>query len=257
MIHENHERERDTILWLTGWSMPNSIFDRLHAALPEFQHMCANYTNAASPEEMFARTEAACFTSTSNGCGRVLIAGWSLGGLLAMRLAAKGLAHGIVLFSTNARFTRPRVQRSLGWSDSYVRQMISTLIRRDRQTVETKFRELLFSAAGRNDGLPEAVSLSGGWTTEALVAGLQVLRQADFITLLPEMDYPIMLIHGTEDRVCPYAAAEEMLLHMPRAKLTTVEGGGHVPFLGREGALAQAIRRWWDEQKDPSYSTSI
>lgn len=255
---KHQEREQDTILWLTGWSMPNTIFNKLHAALPGFHHVCVNYSNVESPEEMSANTETEYFNSAVSNHSRVLIAGWSLGGLLAMRLAAKGLAHGLVLLSSTGRFTRPKTQQNLGWSDAYIRQMISAL-NQDRQAVENKFREMLFSDLDRNDGLTGTgtLPLNSEWTTEALIVGLQVLRQMDFISHLPEMDCPVLLIHGTEDRICPYAAAEEMNLLMPRARLMTVSGGGHVPFLGREASIAHSIRRWWDEQQNPSHSASV
>ena len=51
----------------------------------------------------------------------LLIGGWSLGGLLALRLAAKGLADGLVLFAATARFIRPKEQTDLGWAEPYVR----------------------------------------------------------------------------------------------------------------------------------------
>lgn len=104
-----------TILWLCGWSMPDAIFDRTRELLPDFHHLSVDYSNADSPEKMLLLTEIAvkkflnvdgeaCRTRAFNG--PLLIGGWSLGGLLALRLAIKGFADGLVLFGTNARFTR-------------------------------------------------------------------------------------------------------------------------------------------------------
>ncbi len=33
------QEKSGTILWLTGWSFPNTVFDRLHSLLPEFHHI--------------------------------------------------------------------------------------------------------------------------------------------------------------------------------------------------------------------------
>ena len=48
-----------TILWLTGWSMPKTVFDRLREQLPDFHHIFADYKEADSPEKMLMLTESA------------------------------------------------------------------------------------------------------------------------------------------------------------------------------------------------------
>lgn len=243
-----------TILWLTGWSMPNTVFDKLQALMPDFHHVSLDYGAAGSPEEMFALTEtaashlrlsAAAAASQSTGFHRpLLIGGWSLGGLLALRLAAKGYADGLVLMAATARFTRPKEQMDRGWPDAHVRQMIAAL-KKDRQAVEDKFRQSLFTDAEWNSGLGAKLPTAGSWTTPALLTGLQVLRSEEYLSTLKEIDCPVLLIHGAKDKICPYGAAEEMLAQMPQAKLITICVCGHVPFLGREEGIAAEIRRWW------------
>lgn len=117
-----------TILWLTGWSMTDTVFDRLRELLPGFHHVFVDYSDADSPEKMLLLTETAAENMRSSDIstgntralhGPLLIGGWSLGGLLALRLAVKGLADGLVLFAATARFTRsqgrtgPRLGRCL------------------------------------------------------------------------------------------------------------------------------------------------
>ena len=45
----------------------------------------------------------------------------------------------------------------------------------------------------------------------ALIAGLEVLQREECLSLLRAIDCPVLLIHGTEDRICPYGAAEELV----------------------------------------------
>lgn len=244
-----------TILWLPGWSMPNTVFDRLQELLPEFRHVSIDYRDADSPEKMLLLTEIAAENSkdvtscnTSNFRGPLLIGGWSLGGLLALRLAFKGFADGLVLFAATARFTRSKEERDRGWADAYVRQMITGLMK-DRQDVETKFRQSMFTEAEWEAGLGNNLPLIGSWTTPALIAGLQILRSEEILSRLPEIDCPVLLVHGTEDKICPYNAAAELAAQLPQAELRTIPFSGHVPFLGREDEVAEDLRRWWDEQK--------
>ncbi|WP_431090892.1 alpha/beta fold hydrolase [Paenibacillus sp. 8b26] len=236
-----------TILWLTGWSMSDKVFDRLRELLPDFHHVSIDYSAAASSEDILHLTETAAKILFSLCSGPVLIGGWSLGGLLALKLADQELADGLVLFSATARFTRPKEQRNRGWADAYVRQMITGL-RKDRQAIESKFSQMVFTESGTETDLRNNHPLIGNWTTPALIAGLEVLRKVECLSRIPAIHCPVLLIHGTGDKICPYAAAEELLTQLPQAKLLTIPDSGHAPFLGREAHIAESIRSWWHDQ---------
>lgn len=245
-----------TILWLCGWSMPDAVFDRIRELLPDFHHVSVDYSDANSPEKMLLLTEIAvknllyldgeaCRTGAFHG--PLLIGGWSLGGLLALRLAAKGFADGLLLFAATARFTRSNEETDLGWVDTYVRKMITGLVK-DRQAVESKFRQLMFTEAEWEADLGESLPPIGSWTTPALIAGLQILRSEECLSQLKSINCPVFLVHGTEDSICPYGAAAELMAQLPKAKLLTIPACGHAPFLGREDQIADELRRWWHEQ---------
>jgi pimeloyl-[acyl-carrier protein] methyl ester esterase len=245
-----------TIVWLCGWSMPDAIFDRTRELLPDFHHVSVDYSDADSPEKMLLLTEIAvknflnldgetCRIRASHG--PLLIGGWSLGGLLALRLAIKGFADGLVLFGATARFTRSKEEFDLGWADIYVRKMITGLVQ-NRQSVETKFRQLIFTEAEWEADLGESLPPIGSWTTPALIAGLQILRSEEYLSQLKSITCPVFLVHGTEDSICPYGAAAELMAKLPKAKLFTIPASGHAPFLGREDQIANELRRWWHEQ---------
>jgi pimeloyl-[acyl-carrier protein] methyl ester esterase len=249
-----------TILWLSGWSMPDTVFDRLRELLPDFHHVSIDYNDVESPEKILLLTEKAAqnLTSDVSTCstralrGPLLIGGWSLGGLLALRLAVKGYADGLVLFAATARFTRSKEEMDRGWADAYMRKMITGLMK-DRLGVEAKFRKNMFTEAEWEAGLGKRFPLIGGWTTPALIAGLQILRSEEVLSGLPEIDCPVLLVHGTEDMICPYNAAAELAARLPQAELLSIPHCGHAPFLGREEEIAKKLRRWWDEQQDNGY----
>lgn len=247
-----------TILWLCGWSMPDAVFDRLRELLPDFHHVSVDYSNADTPEKILIQTEIAAKNvlnldgaayRTRSSCGPLLIAGWSLGGLLALRLASKGFADGLLLFAATARFTRSKEEIDLGWVDTYVRKMITGIVK-DRQAIETNFRQLMFTEAEWESDIGECLPPIGSWTTPALIAGLQILRNEDCLSQLKSITCPVFLVHGTEDSICPYGAATELIAQLPKAKLFTIPACGHAPFLGKEDHIADELRRWWHEQQD-------
>ncbi|NOU64508.1 alpha/beta fold hydrolase [Paenibacillus sp. LMG 31461] len=258
---ETRRESRSTMLWLTGWSMSDQVFDRLRALLPDFHHLSVDYSKANSPEDMLLMTETAAMhimstCHTKDDRGRLLICGWSLGGLLALRLAAKGYGDGLVVIAANARFTRSTEEKELGWSVAAIRQMMTEL-QKDPQRVETKFRQNCLTELEFEEGLGGELSLPGEWTIPGLLSGLYILRNVEIISELPTLICPVLIVHGTADKICPYGAARELADHLPYAELMTIPNRGHVPFLKRETDIADKMRSWWHEHEDNRYSSSV
>lgn len=241
--------KKATILWLPGWSMPSEVFEQLCKALPEYHHVHVNISEAETPEDMLSITEDVAAKWQASEVHRPLfIGGWSLGGLLALRLAAQGKSNGLLLFAATAQFVRSKEESHLGQPDAYIRQMIKAATQ-DAHAVETNFRQILWTETERETGIGEGLPPIGSWTVPALTAGLQILRKVEVSAVLAEIASPVLLIHGREDRICPYKGAEELAAGLSRAKLHAIPDCGHVPFLGREEEIAAEMRRWLVEQQ--------
>ena len=57
---------------------------------------------------------------------------------------------------------------------------------------------------------------------------------------------PVLVIHGTKDRSSPYGAGREWALLLPNARLITVEGAAHVPWIESPDLVFGSIRRFLD-----------
>lgn len=274
------QKETGTILWLTGWSMTDAVFNSLRQRLPDYQHLSLDYSVASTPEDMLDLVETTVnrlsravrsnrldegaahgdigmpelFHVPKGTCGEnvprapLLISGWSLGAVLALGLAAKGYADGLVLFSATARFVREKKERSLGVHDAYVRQIMRD-IAKERPDVESRFRKMMFTVREWETGYADRLPPAGCWTPEALLAGLQILRHEDYLSDLARIECPVLLFHGHEDKICPYDAGVELLDRLPLARLVTLNDGGHAAFLGNEVRIEKEWRRWWHEYK--------
>ncbi|QJC53090.1 alpha/beta fold hydrolase [Paenibacillus albicereus] len=241
-----------TIVWLGGWSMPASAMLRLTEQLPECRHVLVELGQAESQASMWrlaqgavSRERCRLADDAGGGGGRsrapLVLAGWSLGGLLALRLAADGHGDGLVLLAGTACFVRSQAEADRGWSDAVVRRMGERLLR-DR--AEARFRDQMFTPEEREAGLPGLLPPAGAWPLAALDAGLRILREEDLRCRLPDIEVPALIVHGAEDRICPYAAAVELAEAMSDARLLSLADCGHAPFLGREEQVAQEWRRW-------------
>ena len=64
----------------------------------------------------------------------------------------------------------------------------------------------------------------------AIVARLEQVMLADPVPMLQRITAPTLLLWGEKDRMIPLANAADYLRALPRARLVTLAGLGHVPF---------------------------
>ena len=89
--------------------MPDQVFEPLRSLLPEFRHYSVEYGSADSQAIMLDMIQAAALAARSEP---LIVAGWSLGGLAALRLAAEGLADGLVLLASTEVLLYPAIAQA-------------------------------------------------------------------------------------------------------------------------------------------------
>jgi class 3 adenylate cyclase/pimeloyl-ACP methyl ester carboxylesterase len=68
--------------------------------------------------------------------------------------------------------------------------------------------------------------------------------EMDIRPLLPAIRVPTLVVHGTEDRQVPFAAAEYLAAHVPGAQLYPFTGYGHVPLFTATQEFCDVLRRF-------------
>jgi pimeloyl-ACP methyl ester carboxylesterase len=76
----------------------------------------------------------------------------------------------------------------------------------------------------------------------------QVSRLKPFVTAMseayPRLQVPVEIVHGTADRIVPHTVhAEPMARLLPKARLTLLDGVGHMPHHAAPDETIAAIRR--------------
>ena len=187
---------------------------------------------------------------TPGNPARFILAGTSLGGLIAASFAAAhpervlklvlmapvGLRHPPEYFSLPARLIRVR---ALGWGIfSLVGRAVQLeSIRRDRfkidfgKDVEAEDPEMFREVT---DATTWQVAEKEGYlydffqdVTEVPMGGLH----AEVERIGAGHSYPVAILWGTEDSRIPFSFAETWTAKIPRAKLYVVEGGSHADYL--------------------------
>ena len=168
------------------------------------------------------------------------IGGLSMGGYVALALfrAAAERCGALILADT-----RPQADTEDGRDG---RRKMLALVRDGGSSavVEEMLPKLLgeTSRAGRPE-LQAEVRRIAVMNSRAAIAGAieAMMTRADSTDLLPQVSRPALVIVGEEDVITPPADAEAMQRLLPRSRLVTLAGAGHLSNLEVPDAFASAL----------------
>jgi pimeloyl-[acyl-carrier protein] methyl ester esterase len=155
-----------------------------------------------------------------------IVIGWSLGGMVAMELAAMlpSQVKALVLFSTTARFCSDAA-RSFGPTSDEVTAMRDNL---DANTLRRFFAGCAFPSRCSRDELEARIEHALEASEDALRLGLTYLLRADLRAFVPDLKTPILVAHGDRDAVVPAQAAIELTGLARTIAPRMLPGAGHM-----------------------------
>lgn len=173
------------------------------------------------------------------------VVGWSLGAQLALHLAAhapRKVAR-LVLFAASPRFVQAD-----DWPTAMPVDTLSEFRRGfDLDPAATQRRFVALQALGDaarrevSATLTAAVTPADASRQPALATGLRLLAETDQRPLVSRITQPVRLLHGSEDKLMPVAAAEWLADHLPNGRLSVFQQSGHAPFVSRAADCATLI----------------
>ncbi|HAK94761.1 MAG TPA: alpha/beta hydrolase [Planctomycetes bacterium] len=214
------------VILIPGWASTSKVWNDVAAALPaEFAVERIDWRDALDNDPP---------------AQDAIIAGWSLGSLCALRMAARGNARGVVVLAGMARFVAEG--DAPGVPAAALRAMRAQL-GRDREACLRGFFEAAL-APGRDDGARAALlEEARGLPDDALARGLEFLARADLRADLARIAVPVEILHGEGDAIVPPACGRYLAAHTRRARFTSLPGAGHALPLAAPGETARAIGR--------------
>lgn len=179
---------------------------------------------------------------------RVVLFGWSLGGLLAQFIAAKFPKDVslLVLIAATPCFTR-RADWAVGMAQATLARFTGELLADYRATLSRFLALQFFGADEQRDSLRRARELvfaRPAPQTDTLQQGLELLEQTDLREILGSIACPTLLLNGERDTLVPSTAARFMVEQLPRGRSVILKGAGHAPFLSHPHTFNQHLQRF-------------
>jgi len=244
LYHEVHgSGEAGDLVLLHGWSLNLRVWDGLVRELtPRFRVIAIDLPgHGRSDWDPRATTPAAqawrVHETLAPITERYTLLGWSLGGQLALDLAA-ALPAGVERLALIA--TTPKFLKSATWRCGTPRPLLARLVHRLHSEGERAVSDFLaLLARGSAPGttarvlskLRAALRTHGAARPEALTAGLARLRDGDLRKTLPMVRVPTLVIAGERDRIIRPAASRALAAALPSGRYVEVAGAAHAPFL--------------------------
>lgn len=238
------------LVLLHGWGMTPKVWNGLRICLsPRLAETPAlpGHDETPSPAASLTAWSDAILATLPPRC---VLAGWSLGSLIALDLAHRHPERiaGLVLFGATPSFvSRQETLRRPAWAhglDTATVQSFCEGFATDSDATRRRFLALQAVGESQRRGvvhsLQRAVALPED--SQGLADGLTILAETDLRAQVAEISQPVTLIHGRDDALMPLAAAEWLAEHLPSATLTVLDDCGHAPFVSRpEECAAQLI----------------
>lgn len=237
---------------LHGWGLHSLVWDEIMPALLErFEVTVVDLPgmgqsplpNQPYTLEFLATQVASVMPARSH------LLGWSLGGLVAIKLAAllPERVQSLATIGTNPCFCARE-----DWPNAtppVLLDKFAELVREDSNGALTRFMALTCngSASQKEDirKLKDILFFCGLPAPRALRDGLTLLREADVRAELLALTQPSLLLFGEADAIVPATATSAVAELAPASEVQLLAGASHLPFIGQADAVAERLIDFW------------
>jgi 3-oxoadipate enol-lactonase len=232
----------DGLLLLHAWPIDARMWERQLAAVPGDLPVAAPHLPGFGDSEasgdvmtMRAAAERALAAMGERGIDRAVVCGLSMGGYVAFEVwrRARARVAGLVLANTRAVADAPEAAAA--------RRALAERLRSEGNVLAEEPPALL------SDSAPEELRARvRGWTRdqspEAIAAALLgMAERPDSTPDLATIRVPTLVLTSTEDRMIAPEVSAEMAGRIPRGRLQTIEGVGHLSNLEAPEAFDAAL----------------
>ena len=185
--------------------------------------------------------------------GQADVLGWSMGGLVAMRIAlsqADRIRRLVLVGGTPCFVDKPDWKNGInaGTFDEF-----SQKVNENYQATMLQF--LTLQCMGASDARSTVRQLRDALEQKPMPSGatlqryLQILLESDLRDEITNIRKPTLLIHGDRDTLAPLSAAHWMSQHLPVGYLRVIAGASHAPFLSHQTQFIESLNQFLEADK--------
>ncbi len=245
---------KPALVLVHGWGMHGGIWADLAACLVNMFDVSAPDLPGHGDAPGSAAGEFAAVVDglAAHAPARCAVAGWSLGGQVALEWARRypqQVSH-LLLISTTPVFVT-RADWPHGMAAALVRDFAGAI---ERDPAATLQRFLLLQAQGDvharavTRALQAALSAKAAPTSAILAQTLRWLEHNDLRANLSDIPQPVLVLHGGCDTITPPAAGAYLAQHLPRGRLAIIEDAAHAPFVSAADRVCALITDFCNER---------
>ncbi len=234
------------IVLLHGWGMNSRVWAALLPKLSaRFRVTCIDLPGHGGSEAVEAPTVGVWVDALLAAAPpQAIWLGWSLGGMLAISAATArpDRVKGVVTVASNLRFVAGG-----GWPWGVSRQLFDDMVSGIAENPEETLRRFVaLQFLGVRAGAEMVRQLRAAVVAEmpsrqALLAGLDLLRDLDLRRDVSTCRAPLRMIFGGRDKLVPPDVATVVTDHAPTAEVAMLDQAGHASFLTHPEAFVSLL----------------
>jgi non-heme chloroperoxidase len=228
------------ILFIHGWPLNHKMFEYQFNQLPKMGYRCIGvdlrgFGKSDRPWKGYSYNRLADdirIVIDTLGLEGITLAGFSVGGAIAIRYMARHAGHRIsklALLGAAAPVFTKRPDYPYGLTKEEVNQLIETTYK-DRPKMIDGFLGMLFARYVTDrfkDWIRGLALEASGHATAKIAASL---RDEDLRQDLSKIHAPTAIFHGKQDKICPFVHAEFMHAGIKGSELIPFKYSGHGLF---------------------------
>ncbi len=121
---------------------------------------------------------------------------------------------------------------------------IKAKLKSDYPLAVMEFNRFLFHKEPSAETLSWIFSLSMRTPLSVLLKTLDANIVMDYRSVLPALDKPVFIIHGRNDKLCPFEAARFMSERIPNSQLEPFENSGHCPYIEEQQKMNMVLKKF-------------
>lgn len=239
-----------------GWGANHHVFDPVHTYIPESwkQHWWTPDLPGHGAAPFYGRfnLDEIADELAAQISNPVNLVGWSLGGMVALCLAAR---HPEKINTLCLTASLAKLLASSDYRQGLQRVSLDTMANHfaaDYHKYMQQFLQLqmLYATSSAQNNISQlTATICQYGAPSALNAALLALKQADLRPLLSSINCPVLLLYGGRDAITPPRMGEYLHQHLPQSEWVLLPQAAHVPFLSHTTEFAQVLSQFWERHK--------